>query len=199
MKRTFRLHFILFAFLAIPAAFAQGSGDGTIQDPRDGQVYEIVQIGSHWWMAENLNYDAGSGSWCYDDNTEACKVFGRLYNWKTATTACPSGWHLPDDKEWQDLEKALGMSDHYLDQTGWRNFENDLLYAEDQGLRIIMAGYRPYGDGSFDDIKDDAYFWTSSSYDNSNAWKRYLDDNRMQIGRGYDSKLQGFSVRCVKD
>ena len=91
------------------------------------------------------------------------------------------------------------MSDYYLDQIGWRNFEENLLYEEDQGMKIIMAGYRPFGDGSFDDIKDDAYFWTSTSHNERNAWKRYLDDDRMQIGRGYDSKLQGFSVRCVRD
>lgn len=199
MKRTFRLHFILFAFLAIPAAFAQGSGDGTMQDSRDGQVYEIVQIGSHWWMAENLNFDAGNGSWGYSNSSEACKIFGRLYDWETATAACPSGWHLPSDKEWKDLERALGMSGQSLDQMGWRNIEIDLLYEEDKGMKILMSGYRPYGDGAFDDGYDDAYFWTSTDKDKTDAWKRFLDDNRMQMGRGYDNKKQGFSVRCVKD
>lgn len=199
MKTTLRLGFMFVALLSVPVVVAQNAEADSIKDTRDGQFYEIVKIGSYWWLAENLNFNAGSGSWCYDDNAEACKVFGRLYDWETATEACPAGWHLPDDKEWQDLEKALGMSDYYLDQMGWRNFEKDLLYEEDQGMKIIMAGYRPFGDGSFDDIKDDAYYWTSTSYDRSNAWKRSLDDNRMQIGRGYDSKLQGFSVRCVKD
>ena len=199
MKRKFRLHFILFAFLAIPAVFAQDSGDGTMKDSRDGQVYKIVQIGSFWWMAENLNFDAGDGSWRYSNSFEVFKTFGRLYDWKTATTACPSGWHLPGDKEWKDLERNLGMPGQSLDQMGWRNIEIDLLYEEDKGMKILMGGYRPYGDGAFDDGHDDAYFWTSTEKDKTDAWKRFLDDQRMQIGRGYDSKRQGFSVRCVKD
>lgn len=198
MKKL-RFELVLVVILSVPTVFAQNPEEDTMKDPRDGQVYEIVKLGDHWWMAENLNFATVNGSWCYDDNMEICKLFGRLYDWETATDACPAGWHLSTDDEWKNLEESLGMSGKYLNEMGWRNVEADLLYDEEKGLKIIMAGYRPYGDGSFDDIKDDAYFWTSTSYEKTDALKRYLDDNRSQIGRGFDSKRKGFSVRCVKD
>lgn len=199
MKRKVKLFVMVASIISVLPAFAQTSGDGTIKDTRDNQVYETIKIGSHWWMAENLNFDAGEGSWCYNNDPEACKHFGMLYAWETAKNVCLSGWHLPSDKEWQDLEKELGMPGNSLDQMGWRTIELDLLYNEENGLKIVNAGYRPFGDGTFDDGGDDAYFWTSTEKDKDHGWKRFMDDHRMQIGRGYDSKKQGFSVRCIKD
>jgi uncharacterized protein (TIGR02145 family) len=198
MKRKFSAGFILVPLLSISTTLAQNPETDTMRDARDGQQYDIIKIGSYWWMAENLNFDAGNCSWCYDDNPINCKMYGRLYDWETAMVACPAGWHLSSDKEWKDFEKALGVSNHFLDQMGWRDCETDLLYEEGEGMKIIMGGYRPYGDGAYDDGNDDAYFWTSTEKDRSDAWKRYLDDQRMQIGRGYDDKREGFSVRCVK-
>jgi uncharacterized protein (TIGR02145 family) len=200
MKKKFSIGIAMTVFLTVTASFAQNPQKDSMKDSRDNQVYETVKIGSHWWMAENLNFDAGSGSWCYDNKAETCKIFGRLYTWETAKTACPSGWRLPNDNEWKDLEQALGMAASQLGMVGWREFNRNLLYGEENsGLKVINAGYRPYGDGSFDDGGDDAYFWTSSEKDRDDAWKRFMDDNRMEIGRGYDSKKQGFSVRCIKD
>ena len=196
-KQTFVI--MLFVMLTVTAAFAQKPETNTMKDTRDGQRYEIAKIGNQWWMAENLNFDAGDGSWCYDDDPELCGKYGRLYDWETAKSACPSGWHLPSDREWQELEEVLGIPDQLLDQMGWRNFITDLLYVEDHGMKIVMSGYRPHGDGAYDDGNDDAYFWTSTEKDSSDAWKRFLDDQRKQVGRGYDDKREGFSVRCVKN
>jgi hypothetical protein len=50
-------------------------------------------------MAENLSYGA-EGSKCYDKKLKNCKKYGRLYDWETAIKACPAGWHLPSNDEW---------------------------------------------------------------------------------------------------
>ena len=57
--------------------------DTVLVDERDGQTYRIVKIGDQTWMAENLNYETES-SFCYNDSTEYCETYGRLYTWAAA-------------------------------------------------------------------------------------------------------------------
>jgi len=57
---------------------------------------------------KNLNYITTSGGWCYNDNTDSCAVYGRLYDWNTAMAVAPHGWHLPSEAEWYTLVDYLG-------------------------------------------------------------------------------------------
>ena len=78
------------------------------------RIYKKVIIGkgenAQTWMAENLNYET-ENSWCgggsgYIDKsgTEGdCSIYGRLYTWAAAKTACPDGWHLPSETEFEKL------------------------------------------------------------------------------------------------
>ncbi|MGM9985270.1 MAG: fibrobacter succinogenes major paralogous domain-containing protein, partial [Fibrobacter intestinalis] len=81
-----------------------------LKDPRDGKTYRTVEIGKQVWMAENLNYEM-DGSYCYDNEATNCQKYGRLYTWAAAMQACPEGWHLPSEAEWETLITAVGGED----------------------------------------------------------------------------------------
>ena len=134
----------------------------TFTDSRDGKVYKTVTIGEQVWMAENLAYlpsvidpptgseDAGHETdpyyyvYGYADidvaaakATENYQTYGVLYNWTAAITACPSGWHLPSDAEWKQLEMYLGVTQEEADETWWRGTDVDEATATEN--------YQTYG------------------------------------------------------
>jgi len=111
-----------------------GCGSGTLTDERDGKTYKTVKMpDGKTWMAQNLNYKPQPNnfspswpderkSWCYGDNPNNCDTYGRLYDWATAMTICPAGYHLPSAEEWDSLMAAVGGKREF------RKLENDNLF-----------------------------------------------------------------------
>jgi len=123
---------------------------GTFTDSRDGKTYKWVEIGKQTWMAENLNYNA-EGSKCYGEGGMAwidgnkitlseeeaqanCEKYGRLYDWDMSMSACPSGWHLPRDSEWDILLEATG-GERVIDPSGGIRLERVSYYNTSMHLR----------------------------------------------------------------
>lgn len=98
MKYLKHLFFISLFSIVIISCSKNG-----FKDERDGKVYKTVLIGNQVWMAENLNFDVGEGSWYYDENASNGSRYGRLYTIESAKKAVPKGWHLPTEKEWLQL------------------------------------------------------------------------------------------------
>jgi uncharacterized protein (TIGR02145 family) len=192
MKKTIFLAITIVAgiLIANPAFSQKANKDdnntsetGTITDSRDGKTYKTVKIGEQWWMAENLAYDVGDGSWAYNNDESNVKTYGRLYKWKAAKIACPSGWHLPTDDEWKQMEMAIGISQSEADDTGWRGTnEGTKLKAtsgwidngngtDDYGFSGLPGGYR-YPGGSFITIGSTGAWWSATEYPTSTAWPR---------------------------
>jgi len=182
---------------------------GTFTDPRDSQTYSIVTIGTQTWFAENLNYETPD-SWWYEDDETNGDLYGRLYTWDAAITACPGGWFLPSDDEWKTLEMFLGMSQSQADGTegrgtdegkklkstsGWPDGFNG---TDEVGFKALSSGIRHY-DGYFQYSTAYTSYWSSTeSSPNWKAWRRVLLDSD-QIGRIDYRKDYGFSVRCIKN
>jgi uncharacterized protein (TIGR02145 family) len=186
------------------SVFAQS---GTFTDIRDKSKYKTVVIGGKRWMAANLNYAPDSGnSWCYKNEKSRCDAHGRLYDWETARSVCPSGYHLPSDGEWEDLVKAAGgdlAGTALKSKSGW--FTLSGLVGKDKfGFSALPGGCRfPGGSGNFDQGMLFGYWWTATEIDDKKAVNRIMfssDSNGTGGERSMGSRKEmGFSVRCVGD
>ncbi|MBD3404493.1 hypothetical protein GF420_16505, partial [candidate division GN15 bacterium] len=70
--------------------------------------------------------------------------------------------------------------------------------TNESGFSALPGGYRDRV-GSFYDVGNSAYFYSSREYNSSHAWYRHLRYNNSQVHRYRDPKHYGFSVRCVRD
>ena len=180
---------------------------GGLKDSRDGKTYKTVKIGKQVWMAENLNYQTGKSK-CYDNKPENCDKYGRLYVWRDAVTACPEGWHLPNKQELEDLRTLAGQKAGDIKKagtvlkstTGWKDDDGKSGNGTDGlGFGALPAGYYRSGNDSFYDEGSYAFFWSSTEYGSSLAYGLGLRYGREYAGVNYNSKGNGFSVRCVKN
>ena len=166
-------------------------------DSRDGQRYDIVQIGSQTWMAENLNYKV-EGSACPEGENRNCSRYGRLYTWDVARTVCPEGWHLPDSADFEQLIANVGgaeVAGYALKSTsGWFKKGNG---SDDFGFNALPAGDR-LGSGKFDGIGGYAHLWSATETADGLAYYMLLDFSVPVAKLGAFGKDEARSVRCVK-
>lgn len=180
-----------------------------------GKTYKTVKIGSQVWMAENLNYDV-SGSKCYGKKEINCSIYGRLYDWATAKTVCPSGWHLPKNADWDKLcryvDSTSGKETPYESQTageylksksGWTDLKGNSAGngTDEFGFSALPGGFGT-SDNAFYGLNNFGSWWSASEYedDSDYAYSRYIYYSYNSVDYNHDDKqLSLLSVRCVKD
>lgn len=172
-----------------------------LMDERDGNIYLVAKFTNQWWFCQNLKYDIGEGSSCYDDDDNNCMLKGRWYTFDAAKKACPSGYRLPSDDDWKALEASLGMEPQDMDLRYNRNSGDvgkKLKFDGESGFHAEVAGIRhPRADDSY--IDSHAYFWTSTEINETTAWSRVLNVEKDGIDRQIINNDFSLSVRCVKD
>ncbi len=176
---------------------------GSFTDSRDGQSYKTVVVGDQTWMAENLNYNPGTGnSACYENQTSNCNKYGRLYDWSTAMAACPSGWHLPSDAAWTTLTNYVGGSSiagtKLKATSGWNNNSNG---TDNYGFSALPGGFHSPDGSGFRNAGSNGYWWISREGEIAgiNAYYWYIYGGRESAARDDDRKTNLFSVRCIED
>jgi len=172
----------------------------------EGNSYKIVKIGDLCWMSENLNSKKDKNGnkiprECFNDDVENCDLYGGLYDWKTATVACPQGWKLPSDEDYKAMESALGMDEEEIDFMGWR-YSGDIFYkiiaGGESGFDALMAGHFD-GSYQFKTFGSYGFFWTSTPHTRRTAIRRYLGIYEKGFVRNMKEREFGFSVRCIKE
>ena len=228
MKNKLKLFLFVFILtiscMEKPMAIDMDSFLSTMTD-QDGNVYKTVKIGNQWWMTENLkvtHYRNGeaipnvtdntewsnltTGAYCANNNDNGnVSTYGLLYNWYAVNDSrniAPAGWHVPTNDEWQTLVDNLSGSSvagGKLKETGTVHWLSPNTGATNEsGFTALPGGYRNY-DGTFYSIGVEAVYWSATMYSSFHAWLRRLSYIYSGVYRNGFSKLDGCSVRLLRD
>ncbi len=214
---------------------------GTVTDG-NGNVYRAVRIGSQVWTVENLRTaklndgtpiplvvdnmtweTLTSPAYCYYNNTtntDSIEKFGALYNWHAVSTGklAPTGWHVPDSSDWNELCYYLIANGYNWDETisgnkigksmaaktDWRSageqgdVGNDLSSNNSSDFSALPGGYLS-DQGSSTTISYYGYWWSTTEIDTSSAYGFHLCFDHYSLVRSSYDKRSGFSVRLVRD
>jgi uncharacterized protein (TIGR02145 family) len=197
----------------------------------DGNEYKALAFGNQTWMIENLRttklndgrtikqetdnfqWAGGTPAFCwYNNEVSNARPYGGLYNFQAVQTGklCPTGWRVPSDRDWKELERFLGMSRAQADAPGWRGtdeatrMKNTKGWNHDgngtnlSGFTAMPGGLRSHN-GCFYRLENYAFFWTSTEANANDAHYRNLYYGSGQVYRFTYNKNNGFSVRCIKE
>ncbi|MDB4334937.1 fibrobacter succinogenes major paralogous domain-containing protein [bacterium] len=197
----------------------------TNQDTTEKDTTNKITIGKQVWMVENLNVDifrnddpipevktkdewkkAGDEkkpAWSYySDNSNNDSSYGKLYNWYAVNDPrglAPEGWRIPSDKDWSALTDFLGG-----ESVAGKKMKSGDLWTESEGGSgesgfLGLPGGCRNSFANFSQIGEYAYWWSSTD-NGSNAWYRFLEPDNGYVGRsGFGNKVNGYSVRCLRD
>ena len=202
---------------------------GTLTD-QDGNVYKTIVIGNQTWMAENLRttkYRDGSpipnvteitawgnlttGAYCNYNNTtsaDTIATYGRLYNWYAAIDSrniAPTGWHVPNDAEWETLIYYLGgysVVGGKMKETGTTHWISPNTGATNEsGFTALPSGLRlGYIYGTFDNMGVLGIYLSSTFHSIDFQLRCPSVSNWDTSALHYaGNKDDGFAVRLVKD
>ncbi|MBQ3832085.1 MAG: fibrobacter succinogenes major paralogous domain-containing protein, partial [Bacteroidales bacterium] len=207
-----------------------------VTDARDGNTYCTMEYGDQVWMTSNMRYlpqvnntSSTTASLYYiygytnttiPSNNTNYNIYGTLYNYNSAQTACPTGWHLPSKAEWEQLIAYLGQNSEYICNGNsinvamslasteyWSSSNNTCAvgYERSQnnasGFSALPGGYYNGGtsggsvqSSNFVGITDEGGWWTST-----NGQRAQMTKTSATVNISQKTKSWGFSVRCVKD
>ena len=148
----------------------------------------------------------------YNNNIGIKDVYGALYNWYVVNTGrlCPEGWHVPTDAEWHEMVLYLDpaavpdveesdIAGGKLKEEGTEHWSAPNAGATDEfGFTALPGGVRKY-DGVFSGPTGHGNWRTSSEYDDTQVWYRYIFYYSASIYRKLTNMQAGYSVRCVSD
>ena len=160
---------------------------------------------------------ATTGAYCDYLNTPAnSTTYGRLYNWyavdNNAATrvasnggknVCPTGWHVSSDAEWRTLTDYLGswvVAADKLKESGTTHWiTTNTGVTNETGFTALPGGFRSWPTGSYNGIASIGFWWCSTEIWTTIAYHRSMDYINPDVKSSSTEKVNGLSVRCVRD
>ncbi len=124
--------------------------------------------------------------------------------------ACPEGWRLPTDDDWQKLERQLGMSQGEAESRGWRgNIRHSMvsLKGDSCALNLQLGGYftrhTTMAMSGWRFMSTYGYYWTATTdTQKGNGYnfyrKFYYNSDAVERESTENDNIQ-MSVRYVRD
>ena len=150
------------------------------------------------WGSSETYKDAffyGSNNWC---NTQIDDLWVDSEGKKTKKDPCPSGWRIPTYDELNALAKNYSWSTK--DNQNGYYFVGEYTYID--GLPQVFfpaAGYHSYYYGSAANRCRLGYYWSSSPSPYSSYNASLLNFSSGDADMSYNSRADGYSVRCVQE
>ncbi len=116
----------------------------------EGNSYDWVSVENTRWMVQNLKTNIKGA-------TSPDASMGALYSGKIAQDACPDGWNLASDENWQELEINFGIDAEKVGEFGLRQ-EIDLNKFNQIGIETPKRNYNIKGYSK----PDITAYWTST-------------------------------------
>lgn len=183
--------------------------DSLLSDTLIGEGLFIKITAIQW---QNLT----SGAWSdYNFNSVFEAPYGKLYNYFVVAdvrNACPTGWHVPSDADWNTLityldpQAVTSIVGNQSTTAGGRIKSKGIQYwaslnnyaTNESGLSALPGGARD-SIGDFNYITTSASFWTSTELNTNTAYSRDVSYGSGFVYRHTIHKNAGNSIRCLKD
>jgi len=149
-------------------------------DNRDNTVYKKVTIGSQTWMAEDLNFMP-------EGVTRVHTTGSRLYTQADAQTACPTGWHLPNDAEWGVFLETIGGGVNASDKL-LANGVDEFGFSATLGSLAMIAG-------NVTSMLNNPTWW---SVETNSSWGWTSVSGSQMEKKSYTGATYVAAVRCVE-
>lgn len=176
-----------------------------------GTVTNIPGETAKCWIASNLGSDHQATS--KNDNTEASAgwywQFNRKKGYRHDGSALTPAWTITSINENSDWLTAsdpcsveLGTAWRLPTYTEWYNLDYIGVWTTwwgpwGTGLKLHVAGYLFYTNGSMMYRGWYGYYWSSTQNSTGNGW--HLTFGEYGSNMGSSDKALGFSVRCLRD
>ena len=142
----------------------------------------------------------------YNDKDIDCGYYKTCTLPDSVYGVCPEGWHLPTRVEWYALynfvddEQNVGVGMALKAKSGWTGYSVSVTPTgkDAYGFSALPAGLRD-SNGEFYFVCSVAYFLSSSEYDSSDVYGRYLGYYDENFNNTWNNKNFAYSVRCLKN
>ncbi len=176
-------------------------------------------IYKHFWYGEGHNYLSDieadldkDGDLDEDDGNLYVETFGLLYTWAAANNSpitfkgndanlndtrniCPSGWHLPSEKEFIELIQATGHSSQALkSESHWLSEPG----SDDFGFNALPGGIKQHT-GEYNGLFYSTSFISTDTLNSVNGVFMAIGNSYYQPHISYAGKSTATAIRCVKD